>query len=144
MPARLYAIWCLHFSLILSFSFTYATRAPLAYPCLRTFAPVISVWNAVLSDSQAAPWSFSWFCLNLTFSLGPFLHTICSTVAQSPLPQHYLLCFVFSLTVTTIQHITLFTVFLFPLEYRLYEGRDFCMFCSLTIYNSAWSIAGTH
>lgn len=101
-----------------------------AQSCLMTFASAASIWDAHFSGSWVASSLISFMILlKCHLLIGVFLHAVYFTLRPSLLPSIPLPP-LFSPPNTLV---ILFTVFLLPLEHKLYEGRNFCMFCSCTV-----------
>lgn len=154
MPVRLPMIWPSHFSSVYSFSyysfkfsFTYAAVAPLIY--IPAPGPLHQLLLSGMLFSQIARWlvfwSFSWFCSNVTFSLGPCLHAVYFNMPPSPLSViPFPALFESQQLAPSNMLVILFTVFLLPSENELCKSRDILMFYSPTIESSALSMVGTH
>ena len=99
------------------------------YFCLRTFAPAASVMFICQIARWLIPLSLWWFFSNVTFSQGPFLPAVYFHLHPSSLP-----CFIFSVEVSSIQHVACL-VYCLSLSLIVWaEDRGFCFvyFCILS------------
>lgn len=149
MPARLHLIWPSHCSSIipttLSFAFMHAAAAPLVY--IHASGPLHMQLLSGMLFSQVArwfvSWSFSWFFSNVTFSLGPFLHAVYLSLQTSPLSSiPFPALFDAPQLAPSSTLVSLFTVFLLPLENKLCKSRDFFDVLFTCLWEQCWAQSG--